>query len=81
VAVVAPLGVVAAADDDVAEVTDDLLDEVVPEAWFELELEPPQPAAAAANTAATIAGVTACVRTESMLLRAAGRDARAPRIV
>jgi hypothetical protein len=80
VAVVAPL-VVVAADDDVAELADDLLDEAVPGAWLELELEPPQPAAATANTAATIAGVTACVRTESMLLRAAWRDARAPRIV
>lgn len=71
--------VVVAADDEVAELTDDLLDEALPGAW--LELEPPQPAAAAANATATIAGVTACVRTESMLLRAAWPGARSPRIV
>ena len=79
--VVAPLCVVAAADDEVAEVGDEVLDEAVPAAGLELELEPPQPAAAAANTAATIAGVTACLRTGSMVLRAASRDARAQRIV
>ena len=78
--VVAPLCVVAAADDDVAEVGDEVLDEAVPAAGLELELEPPQPAAAA-NTAATIAEVTAGLRTDSMVLRAASRDARAQRIV
>ena len=59
-AVVAALCVLAAADDDVGVLADDVLDEAVPGAW--LELEPPQPAVAA-TTAATIAGVTACVRT------------------